>query len=68
MYTKLKELRKEKNITSKKMSDILNISKAYYSQIENCNRNLSYSIAYEIASVFNLKPDEIFYDEFKKRV
>ena len=43
-----------------------NISKAYYWQIEHKNRRLSYEMAKEIAKIFNLKPDDIFYDEYGK--
>ena len=45
------------------MADKLNICKAYYWQIENGNRNLYYELAKQIASIFSLKPDDIFYNE-----
>ena len=62
---KLELLRKAHNLTHKEMADKLNMSKAYYWQIENGNRNLYYKIAIKIAKVFNLKPDDIFYDDLK---
>ncbi len=68
MNTKLKELRLNKNITSKKMAELLNISKAYYCQLENFKRKLSYPMAFKIALIFKMKPDDIFYDEFEKRM
>ena len=48
--TKLEELRINNNLTHKQMADILKISKAYYWQIENGNRNLYYKLAIKIAS------------------
>lgn len=58
---KLKELRKLHNYTIKDMANMLNISTAYYWQIENNKRNLYYKTAISIAKIFNLKPDDIFY-------
>ena len=58
---KLKELRKLHNYTIKDMAKMLNISTAYYWQIENNKRNLYYKMAIDIAKIFNLKPDDIFY-------
>ena len=58
---RLKELRKLHNLTIKDMASKLNISPAYYWQIENNKRNLYYKLAIEIAKIFNLKPDDIFY-------
>ena len=36
-----------------------------YCQIENGQRRLSYQMAVKIAKIFNLKPDDIFYNTFK---
>ncbi len=65
MYKKLKELRKQNKLTTKLMAEKLNISKPFYSQIENQNRRLTYEMAIKIADIFKLKPDDIFYDEVK---
>jgi len=62
---KLEELRIKNNLTYQDMADALKISKAYYWQIENGNRNLYYTMAKSIASLFNMKPDELFYDDLK---
>ena len=43
----------------------LGISKPFYWQIENGKRNLSYKMAVKIASIFKMKPDDIFYKDFK---
>lgn len=60
---KLKKLRLGKGYTYQAMADRLGICKAYYWQIEHNNRRLKYSLAKDIAAVFDLKPDDIFYDE-----
>ena len=62
---KLKNLREKKNLSYADMANILNISKAYYWQIEHKNRRLSYKMAKDIAAIFHLKPDSIFYDEYE---
>ena len=62
---KLEELRIKNNLTYQEMALKLNMSKAYYWQIENGNRNLYYKVAIKIADVFKVKPDELFYDDLK---
>lgn len=66
MNSKLKKLRLKNKYTSKYMSDILGISKPFYSQIENGRRRLSYDMAVKIANIFKMKPDDIFYEDHKK--
>lgn len=61
---RLKEIRKKCNFTYGFMADLLNISKAYYWQIENNQKRISYDLAIRISSIFHLKPDDLFYDEF----
>jgi len=62
---KLQELRKKFNLSHEKIAQEIGISKAYYWQIEHNNRRLYYELAVKIAKVFNLKPDDIFYDFYK---
>lgn len=64
----LKELRIKNNYSQQKMADILNISKSFYCQIENKQRTLSYPMAIKIAKIFNLKPDDLFYEDYIKRL
>lgn len=59
---KLKNLRLENNITLKDMAKKVGISYTYYWQIENKERNLYYYLAVKIAKIFDLKPDDIFYE------
>ncbi len=61
---KLQLIRNNKNISYKNMAEMLGVSKTYYWQIENGKRRITYEFAKKIASIFNLKPDDIFYEEF----
>ncbi len=60
---RLREQREQAHITHEEMARRLNISKSYYWQLENKNRRLSYEMAKKIAAIFNLKPDDLFFDE-----
>lgn len=62
---KLKKIRIKNELTCGDMAIKLGISKPFYWQIENGKRNLSYKMAVKIASIFKMKPDDIFYNEFK---
>lgn len=63
MNNKLKYLRNKNNYTVEYMANKLDISIGFYSLIENSNRRLTYDMAIKISSIFNLKPDDIFYDD-----
>lgn len=63
---KLKNLRKSNGYTCEKMAQMLGMCTAFYWQIENNKRGLYYQTAKKIAAIFNLKPDDIFFDEFEK--
>lgn len=63
----LRKLREEKGLSYEDMAKKLNISKSFYWQLEHKNRRLSYKMAQNIASIFGLKPDAIFYEEYKNR-
>lgn len=65
-FKKLQELRIKKGYTYQQMADKLNISKCFYWQIENRDRNLTYKMAFKIAKILNTKPDKIFLDEIKE--
>lgn len=58
---KLKKLRVKHHYSCNDMANILDISKTFYWQIENKKRRLSYDMAKNIAAIFGLKPDDIFY-------
>ncbi len=64
---KLKEYRLKNKFTNQFMADMLGISKPYYWQLENDQKRLTYDLAIKISSIFHLKPDDLFYDEFKSK-
>lgn len=65
---KLKQIRLKNGYSCKVMASELNISKAFYWQLENEKRKLSYESAFKIAKIFKLKPDELFYEEFDNKI
>lgn len=65
-FKKLQELRVKFGYTYQNMADKLQISKCYYWQIENKQRNLTYKMAFQIAKILKTKPDNIFLDELKQ--
>lgn len=64
---KLKVERIKNKLTHQEMALRLGLSKSYYWQLENRKRNLSYAMAVRISNIFKLKPDDLFYDEFKSK-
>ena len=58
---KLKEIRKKNEYTIYDMAKLLKITPSFYSQIENKKRRLFYDTALKISTIFNMKPDELFY-------
>lgn len=68
MNLELKKIRNERGYTIKQMAAKLKVSQAFYCQIENNKRNLSYLMAVKIATILDLKPDDLFYKDFKKRI
>lgn len=61
-YKKLYLERKRRNLSYEDMSKMLGLSKSYYWQIENKKRRLFYDLAVKIAEIFQLKPDDLFYE------
>ena len=66
MNLKLRQARLKKGYTTKYMAEQLEISKPFYSQLENDRRTLSYKMAIRIADILKTKPDKLFYDDFKE--
>ena len=61
--TKLINIRKENGYNMKEMANKLGICTSYYCQIELGHRHLYYDLAKKIAKIFNLKPDDLFYED-----
>ncbi len=68
MNYKLREYRRKKKLTISEMAKLLDISVPFYSQIETGQRRLSYDVAIQIAKIFKMKPDDIFYEDYQKRL
>ena len=65
MLEKLLEWRTKAGYSTRHISRKLNISKTYYWQIEKAQRRLPYETAVKIAKIFDLKPDDLFYEDYK---
>lgn len=63
----LKTYRTKEGLSFQKMAELIGVSKAYYWQIENEERRLTYSLANKIADVFHARPDSLFYESFEKK-
>lgn len=61
---RLRMMRLTNHYTIEDMGKMLCISASYYWQIENKKRSLYYHHAKAIASIFKMKPDDLFYDEY----
>ena len=60
---KLITVRKNNGLSIRDMAKKLDISVAYYCQLELGNRNLYYKLAKQIANIFDTKPDELFFSD-----
>lgn len=60
MYTRLKDLREDKDLTQNQIAKILNISQQAYSNYENEKRELPYNLMIKIALFYNVSLDYIF--------
>lgn len=62
-YEKLKKVRENYGFSYEDMASKLGISKCYYWQLEHKKRRLYYDMAKKIARIFQLKPDDLFYEK-----
>jgi len=63
MRTNLKDLRKKKKLSVKKISHMLGISTSHYYKIESGIRNPNFILAGKIAAIFNCSVDDIFFKD-----
>ena len=63
-FKKMERYLRSNKILFSLVAEKLGISKAFYCQIENGSRKLSYEMAVKIADIFNCKPDNLFYNDF----
>ncbi len=62
-FEKLREIREQYGMNYSDMAKKLEISKCFYWQIEHKKRRLYYDMAKKIAKIFELKPDDLFYEK-----
>ncbi len=62
-FKKLKKIREKHNYSYAEIASKLDISKCYYWQLEHKKRKIYYDMAIKIANLFNLKPDDIFFEK-----
>ncbi len=60
---KLRRLREKKRLSTKNVANLVDISETMYVYIENGKRRLSYDMAYKLSNIFDLTPDELFYED-----
>ncbi len=65
--SKLKQIRKENKIKMKEIADKMGVSVSYYWQLETGRKRLFYDRALQIATIFNMKPDDLFYTDYKRK-
>ncbi len=62
MRTKLRELRRENNLTLDQTAQSLHCSRSHYSQVEYGDKNPSLNLAIRIKKFFNYPDDDIFFN------
>ena len=62
---RLKMLRKERRLTQVKLGEMLNYGYTAIANYESGRNQPSIPDLKKIAAIFNMKPDEIFYDDIK---
>ena len=60
MRYKIRNIRKEQNLTQENLSKMVNIHRTYYSMIENGKRNPSLQVAISLKRALNYQYDDIF--------
>ena len=63
----LKTIRKEKKIKMREIASKMGVSVSYYWQLEKGKKRLFYDRAIQIATIFNMKPDDLFYTDYKNK-
>jgi len=63
MKNRLKVLRAERNLTQAKLAELLDVSRQTINAIEKGKFDPSLPLAFKAARLFELKLEDIFYDE-----
>ncbi len=60
---KFRDMRKKKGLNLGDIAEVLQVSKAYVSMMETGKRSLDYKMAIKMASIFDVRPDDLFYED-----
>lgn len=63
MRVKLRSLRIEKKLTQKQLATHLQITRAYYTNLEQGRGNPSLKVASKIKQILNYEKDDIFFEQ-----
>ena len=63
MRVKLRSLRIEKNLTQEQIATQLQITRAYYTNLERGRGNPSLKVASKIKEILNYEKDDIFFEQ-----
>ena len=63
MKNRLEEIRKQRNMTQEELASILEVSRQTIGSLEKGKYNPSILLAFKIARYFNLRIEDIFFDE-----
>ena len=63
MRVKLKSLRMQKNLTQEQIAAKLQITRAYYTNLEQGRGNPSLKLASKIKEILNYEKDDIFFEQ-----
>ncbi len=66
----LKELREQKGFSQQNVADSIGITRQYYQQIENGERqkNMDISLVVQLSNLFGISPEAIINEEQKRAV
>lgn len=64
--SKFRFLRKERGMNLEDIAKELHVSKAYISMIETGKRSLDYEMAIQMAGLFDVRPDDVFFEDIAK--
>jgi len=63
MRVKLRSLRMQKNLTQEQIAAKLQITRAYYTNLEQGKGNPSLKVASKIKEILNYEKDDIFFEQ-----
>jgi len=63
MKSKIEQIRRDKKLTHEQIARAVGISRSFYTQIENGNRNPSLEVAIKLAQELDCKVEEIFFSK-----